>query len=166
MNAPRKQITVLAVIPDKATLEIAEEALGKLGYSVLQCDTGLDGLLAMGPHIDMIICDRELEIVDGLKFVVEIRKMRLSRHVPILMLVPPERRVESAFIVGVDEAMYKPVNPDRLIRVCITLMATRNSKNAIERRNEYQRALAKLEESAGKSQNQKNAVCSGQPVAR
>ncbi|MCX7804513.1 MAG: response regulator [Planctomycetota bacterium] len=165
MNAPQKQPVALVVTSDKSTWEIVEEALGRLSYCVLQCETGLDGLLAMGPHIDMIICDRELEIVDGLKFVVEIRKMRLSRHVPILMLVPPERRIESAFIVGVDEAMYKPIALDRFICVCLCLMSVRNSKDAIQRRNEYQRALAKLEESAT-NRKKGSATRIEQPVAR
>ena len=147
MTAAQKPIAMI-VTSDKATMESCRQVLEKAGYDVIEQATGLDGLLAMGQHIDLVLCDRELDVIDGLKFAVEIRKMPLPRHVPIVMLVPPERNLESAFIVGVDEAMYKPVDPDRLLRVCACLMTVRGVKNAIERRNEYQRLLARTEAEA------------------
>jgi two-component system, chemotaxis family, chemotaxis protein CheY len=92
------------------------QALGaKRVYEAADAKTGLEMLSIVQP--DLIICDWQMEPMNGLEFVCHIRdEASASPFVPIIMLTAHSEldRVKEARDCGVNEFLVKPISAKRL----------------------------------------------------
>ncbi len=100
---------VLAVEDDQEVLEYVENGLQELGWTIDTASNGKDGLfLAMNQQYDVIVLDRMLPEVNGIKVLKAIRSCDDQTPVLILSaLEQVEQRVEG-LNAGGDDYLAKP----------------------------------------------------------
>lgn len=61
-------------------------------------------------HVDLIVCDIMMPVMDGYEFVQELRRARMQ--IPVLMITAKEtiEDLEKGFQAGTDDYMIKPIN--------------------------------------------------------
>lgn len=117
-SGPR--VKILVVEDDKETLHYIAQSFEERGDSVDSCSDGREALLLSGQKTyDVMIVDRMLPELDGLSFVQEIRKMKVSTPVLFLSALGSiEQRVEG-LEEGGDDYLVKPFALSELYaRVC------------------------------------------------
>lgn len=88
------------------------------GYGVIEAENGQDALdKAKKTHVDLIICDVNMPIMDGLTFARLIKQEAQYRFVPIIMLttVRGSSEMESVKTVEVNVWMVKPFEKGKLL---------------------------------------------------
>jgi CheY-like chemotaxis protein len=113
--------------PTAAMLSAMLKALGFARLTVAGNTTAAVEALKAAP-VDLLLCDFQLGIVNGLMLVRMIRRPDGIGHpnVPIVMITAhaePER-VAEALGAGVDDFLVKPVQPEKLLR-CLTVLLER-----------------------------------------
>ena len=108
--------TILIVEDDPSTARLMQAVLKHAGYDTLYAENGATALDVMDrEHIDLILLDVMMPVMDGYAFTEELRSCR--NHTPILMVTAkslPEERCKG-FIVGTDDYMVKPVNEEEML---------------------------------------------------
>ena len=82
--------------------------------STEEAGNGQEGLDALGANpIDLVICDWNMPVMDGLEFVKEARK---SSQVPILMLSTEgtQDKISAALDAGASGYLAKPFTPEKI----------------------------------------------------
>jgi two-component system, chemotaxis family, chemotaxis protein CheY len=95
------------------TLEVA-------GFQVLQGEDGQQAAqLLDGRHIDVIVTDLNMPIMDGIQFILHVRSMPGYKFVPVLMLTTEsqESRKLEGKKAGATGWLVKPFNPEQLVAV-------------------------------------------------
>jgi DNA-binding response OmpR family regulator len=109
------------------------EYLEQNGYNVYESENGEQALEMLDKaHIDLIITDIMMPLMDGYTLSDEIRQS--GNDIPILMVTAKETLDDKrkGFNIGIDDYMVKPIDIDEMIlRVCALL---RRSKTASERK--------------------------------
>lgn len=107
---------IMVVEDDKSTAKLMKVLLKHNGYEVFQADNGQAALELMdSQHIDLIVLDVMMPIMDGYKFTEQLRKC--GNNTPILMVTAkqlPEEKCKG-FLVGTDDYMVKPVNEEEML---------------------------------------------------
>ena len=107
---------ILIVEDDPSTARLMQAVLKHAGYDTLYAENGATALDVMDrEHIDLILLDVMMPVMDGYAFTEELRSCR--NHTPILMVTAkslPEERCKG-FIVGTDDYMVKPVNEEEML---------------------------------------------------
>ena len=109
-------LKVLVVEDDRFLRDIIEKNLTKNGYDVLQAENGKIGIdIYENQHIDLIITDIMMPVMDGNKMVKSIRYT--NPDIPIIMLTALDAFLdkEKGFTSGTDDYLVKPVNMQELI---------------------------------------------------
>lgn len=106
------------LIDDSAVMrKLVSKALRQSNLDVAgteEAGNGQEGLDALGAGgIDVVLCDWNMPVMDGITFVREARK---SSTVPIVMLTTEsgEDKVNEALAAGADAYVTKPFTPERL----------------------------------------------------
>jgi two-component system chemotaxis response regulator CheY len=124
----------ILLIEDHApTAETLLEILKALGFSKVSLAANMSGAIEMLQQnaYDLILCDFQLGIVNGLMLVRMIRRPEGlgNPNVPIVMVTAhadPDR-VAEALGAGIDDFLVKPVQPEVMLRCLATLLErTRN----------------------------------------
>jgi len=101
---------------DPQSLAVFSALLNAAGYRVDQTDHALAAIFAVVRHApDLILADIRMPIMDGKELVLELKRHRDSRHIPIVALTgydTPGMR-ESAIKAGYDDYITKPIDPRR-----------------------------------------------------
>lgn len=110
---------IMIVEDDKSTLKLMKAILHHAGYEVHTAENGQEALQVMDArHIDLIVLDVMMPVMDGYKFTEQLRQCR--DNTPILMVTAkqlPEEKCKG-FLVGTDDYMVKPVNEEEtLLRI-------------------------------------------------
>ena len=138
----QKDIVVLHVDDDVASLMMAEEALEAAGFVVVQAENGqeaLDSFQKDSP--DLIIMDAVMPVMDGFEAISSIRKMPAGEHVPILMITGLDdlESITRAYDEGATDFLTKPINfftlPFRMqymLRAKLTADALRSSQSKLD----------------------------------
>ncbi len=110
--------TVL-VVDDSASLRlVVKMALSGAGYQVLEAGDGRSALsLLDGRSVNMVVCDVNMPVMNGIEFVREAKKLPAYKFMPILMLTTEsqEARKEEGRAAGARAWMVKPFSPTQLV---------------------------------------------------
>jgi DNA-binding response OmpR family regulator len=121
----------ILMIEDDARLGgMVRDYLAESGYRVSVCETGADGLAALGREpYDALILDVMLPDLDGFEVC---RRVRASSEVPILMLTargaPTDRIV--GLELGADDYLPKPFEPRELLARLRAILRRRKSASS------------------------------------
>jgi len=109
---------ILAVDDEKSIRFIIENTFNK-DFEVVTMSNGMDALfyLQSGNLPDVIICDLEMPVLNGIEFVRRIRESGFFEEVPLIMLSGKEESSEKikCFELGADDYVLKPFNPRELL---------------------------------------------------
>ncbi len=107
---------ILVAEDDKSTAKLMKAVLTNGGYEVYLAGNGVEAMDLLGvQHIDLIVLDVMMPVMDGFEFTQQLRES--GDTTPILMVTAkqlPEERCQG-FLVGTDDYMVKPVNEEELL---------------------------------------------------
>jgi CheY-like chemotaxis protein len=111
--------TIMVVEDYDDTRMLLKKGLEGLGYSVLEASNGQEAVdIAAREHLDLILIDLDLPILDGIIATQQIRQQSDLR-VPIVAVTayPMSYTRVKAFAEGCDEYMAKPIDMSELARL-------------------------------------------------
>ena len=111
--------TIMVVEDYDDTRLLLKKGLEGLGYSVLEASNGQEAVdIAAREHLDLILMDLDLPILDGIVATQRIRQQSNLR-VPIVAVTayPMSYTRVKAFSEGCDEYMAKPIDMTELARL-------------------------------------------------
>lgn len=117
----------IMVVDDSASLrEVVAIALRTAGYEVTTAVDGRDALAKLdGDRINLVICDVNMPVMDGISFVKEVKKLRQYRFLPIIMLTTESResRKVEGQRAGAKAWVVKPFRPEQILHAVAKLIA-------------------------------------------
>lgn len=114
------KIRALIVDDSSVMRKIVERSLRQAGIElekVTEASNGADALAAMHDMaVDLILCDINMPVMDGLEFVREVAKLESAKGVPIVMITTEgsETHVVQALTAGARGYIRKPFTPDQV----------------------------------------------------
>src|SRR6185503_10437920 len=112
--------TIMVVEDYDDTRLLLKKGLEGLGYSVLEASNGQEAVdIAGREHLDLILMDLDLPILDGIIATQQIRQQNEMQSVPIVAVTayPMSFTRVKAFAEGCDEYMAKPIDMSELARL-------------------------------------------------
>ncbi|MEW6187457.1 MAG: response regulator [Thermodesulfobacteriota bacterium] len=115
----------ILIVDDSPTLQASLSfCLENAGYQILQAENGqkglevLAGLKEQEKSIDLIITDINMPVMDGIRFIREVKKTSF-RFVPVLVLSTETERSlkDQAKEAGAAGWLHKPFRPEQLLWV-------------------------------------------------
>ena len=117
---------LIMVIDDSASLrEVVGISLRDAGYEVVEACDGKDALDKLnGRKVQLMICDVNMPVMDGISFVKEVKHLPRHRFVPIIMLTTESResRKLEGQIAGAKAWVVKPFRPEQMLRAVSKLI--------------------------------------------
>jgi two-component system chemotaxis response regulator CheY len=115
----------ILVIDDSASLrQVVKMALTGAGYNVLEAGDGQAALALLdGRQINMVVCDVNMPIMNGIEFVKAAKALPAYKFLPILMLTTEsqEEKKEQGKAAGAKAWMVKPFAPTQLVNAVAKL---------------------------------------------
>lgn len=114
------KITALIVDDSSVMRKIVERSLRQAGIElerVVEASNGAEALAALGANkLDLILCDINMPVMDGLEFVREASKVESAKGVPIVMITTEgsESHVVQALSAGARGYIRKPFTSDQV----------------------------------------------------
>ncbi len=114
------QIKALIVDDSSVMRKIVERSLRQSGLDlgeVFEAANGAEGLAVIaGNHVDLILSDINMPVMDGLEFVRRLQTMEEARGVPVVMITTEgsESNVVQALSLGATGYIRKPFTPDQV----------------------------------------------------
>jgi two-component system, chemotaxis family, chemotaxis protein CheY len=114
------KITALIVDDSSVMRKIVERSLRQAGVElekVVEASNGAEALAALGANtVDLILCDINMPVMDGLEFVKEATKLPSGKDIPIVMITTEgsESHVVQALSAGARGYIRKPFTPDQV----------------------------------------------------
>ncbi len=109
---------ILAIDDEKSIRFIIENTFNK-DFDVVTMTNGMDALfyIQSGNLPDVIICDLEMPVLNGIEFVKRLRESGFFEEIPLIMLSGKEESSEKikCFEMGADDYVLKPFNPRELL---------------------------------------------------
>lgn len=112
--------SVLVIEDEKFTRMVLAKMLATLGFkAVHQAEDGQSGLAAVEAHDpDLVVCDVEMQPMDGLGFLRSLRASAEARRraLPVVFMTnrADQDRMAEAAALGADTFIVKPATPDAL----------------------------------------------------
>ncbi|MBN2213469.1 MAG: response regulator [Bacteroidales bacterium] len=125
--------TVLVVEDDAMSYKFLEIVLSKkTGINIIWAIDGQQALeyCKIYKHIDLILTDLQLPIIDGTELIRQIKKS--NPHIPIIVQSANSfcNEMEKCMKLGCDVYLTKPINSDILVKHVETLLLPVTSKTA------------------------------------
>ncbi len=118
------------IVDDSSTMrKIVERSLRSAGLpltTVLEAGNGVEALgLLKENRVDLILCDINMPVMDGLEFVKQVGGVENGRGVPVVMITTEgsESHVVQALSCGARGYIRKPFTPDQVKEHVISLLA-------------------------------------------
>ena len=113
---------VRALIVDDSSVmrKIVERSLRQAGVAlteVLEASNGAEALGVLSDHtVDLILCDINMPVMDGLEFVRQLQTLDNSKSTPVVMITTEgsETHVVQALSYGARGYIRKPFTPDQV----------------------------------------------------
>ncbi len=122
-----KEYTLLLVEDNEDVLAMVSEKLGD-HYNLLKARNGQEGLdLATKEHVDLIVSDIMMPVMDGLEMTRAIKENIEINHIPIILLTAKQTLHDhlEGLQVGADAYIEKPFSMVHLLQQIETLLANR-----------------------------------------
>lgn len=117
---------VIMIIEDLPHIRrIVAYELERAGFRCLEASNGREGLdLLANLHVDLVICDMMMPVLDGLSVCREIRRNPEHGTLPVLMLTARTRSDAIAQILsaGANDYLFKPYKKEQLIEKAAALV--------------------------------------------
>jgi two-component system, chemotaxis family, chemotaxis protein CheY len=117
---------LIMVIDDSASLrEVVGISLRTAGYEVIEACDGRDALGKLTDRkVQLMICDVNMPVMDGISFVKEVKQLPRHRYVPIIMLTTESResRKVEGQLAGAKAWVVKPFRPEQMLRAVAKLI--------------------------------------------
>jgi two-component system chemotaxis response regulator CheY len=112
--------TILIIDDSTSLRQVVQIALKGAGYDVVQAEHGRDALdkITAGTKPNLIVCDVNMPIMDGIAFVKELKSLPEHKFTPIIMLTTEaaeDKKLEGQ-MAGVKAWLVKPFRPDVLLK--------------------------------------------------
>ncbi len=108
----------ILVIDDEVTIRTLLVTFLSKKYNVEAKENGKDALtwLQDGNMPDLIVCDAQMPVMDGLEFVKNVRTSGFFKDIPIIMLSSLDTSDERVKYLkgGANDFIVKPFNPEEL----------------------------------------------------
>ena len=120
MTEGRTARTIMVVEDYDDTRTLLRHGLEGMGYTVLEASNGQEAVdIAGREHLDLILMDLDLPILDGIVATQRIRQQSDMQGVPIVAVTayPMSFTRVKAFAEGCDEYMAKPIDMSELTRL-------------------------------------------------
>ncbi len=117
---PMEKIRALIVDDSSVMRKIVERSLRQAGIDlekVLEASNGAEALAALeGNSVDLILCDINMPVMDGLEFVRQAATVEGAKGVPIVMITTEgsESHVVQALSAGARGYIRKPFTADQV----------------------------------------------------
>jgi CheY-like chemotaxis protein len=109
----------ILVIDDEAQIRfVISELLSDEGYTVVQAANGREALIYLQNAQELpslILLDMMMPILNGWEFLRVQQRNPLFAPIPVVVLSAFRALADSAAVLGVQEALAKPINFDRLV---------------------------------------------------
>jgi len=112
-----ESIRILIAEDNLVNQKLALLLLTKSGYTVDVASNGAEALAALGANkLDLILCDINMPVMDGLEFVREAAKVESAKGIPIVMITTEgsESHVVQALSAGARGYIRKPFTSDQV----------------------------------------------------
>jgi DNA-binding response OmpR family regulator len=119
MDTPQKKIHILITDDDEVMRRLYGSLLGKAGYEVIYAPDADQGReLARRFHPDLILMDKEMPGLDGLKAAGRLKEEKETADIPVVLLTNADLSLEAQKWVtefGIVDYIQKGINNDELI---------------------------------------------------
>lgn len=119
--------TILLVEDSDFVRHIIKKYLVDMGFkTVLEASNGMDGIAELQKNPDLILCDIEMEPLNGFEFLKLLRKQPgPERELPLLFLTSSADSdyVKRAIDLGVSAYLLKPITPEVLRKKLADVMS-------------------------------------------
>lgn len=115
-----EKIRALIVDDSSVMRKIVERSLRQAGVeleNVLEAGNGAEALAAVGKNrVDLILCDINMPVMDGLEFVRSLGTVENAKDVPVVMITTEgsESHVVQALSAGARGYIRKPFTPEQV----------------------------------------------------
>lgn len=115
-----EKITALIVDDSSVMRKIVERSLRQAGLEiekVVEAGNGAEALTALGNNsVDLILCDINMPVMDGLEFVRQLPSVENAKGVPVVMITTEgsENYVVQALTAGARGYIRKPFTPEQV----------------------------------------------------
>lgn len=115
-----KSVRALIVDDSSVMRKIVERALRQAGVELAElreAGNGAEALAVLAQSgVDLILCDINMPIMDGLEFVKRLKEMKNANGVPVVMITTEgsESHVVQALSMGAKGYIRKPFTPDQV----------------------------------------------------
>lgn len=100
--------------------QLVSYTLGEAGFEVLQGGNGQEGLGQLDEaRVQLIVTDLNMPVMDGIKFIREVRARAANKFTPILMLTTESQdsKKQEGKAAGATGWLVKPFDPQQLLQV-------------------------------------------------
>lgn len=111
---------ILAVEDEPEYLEMLQEVMRSIGHTIVLASNGEEALTALKQqHVDVIISDVRMPLMDGLQLHRRVRELPEHRNTPFIFLtgVTDTSAVKAACTEECDLLLQKPFPVDSLLRL-------------------------------------------------
>jgi putative two-component system response regulator len=110
------EVTILAVDDDCMNLEMLEIMLSDLDCRLIKAENGEVALdwLNKEPHVDVILLDLEMPVMNGYETLKRIKQSFNWRHIPVIVVTAGSTEVTSTLALGANDFIAKPYNSEEL----------------------------------------------------
>jgi two-component system chemotaxis response regulator CheY len=122
-------ITALIVDDSSVMRKIVERSLRQAGINLIQVHEAGNGAEALGVlaehRVDLILCDINMPVMDGLEFVKQLSGVPNAKDVPVVMITTEgsEAHVVQALSCGARGYIRKPFTADQVKEQVIPILA-------------------------------------------
>lgn len=115
-----EKIRALIVDDSSVMRKIVERSLRQAGIDLAQvreASNGAEALAILGEDsVDLILCDINMPVMDGLEFVRQLQAMDAAKRAPVVMITTEgsESHVVQALSLGARGYIRKPFTPDQV----------------------------------------------------
>jgi two-component system chemotaxis response regulator CheY len=115
-----REIRTLIVDDSSVMRKIIERALRQAGLDPLvvhEAGSGMEGLdVLKAQHVDLILSDINMPLMDGLEFLRQLRAQKLAPQVPVVMITTESsvEHVRQAILAGAQGYIRKPFTAEQV----------------------------------------------------
>ena len=117
--------TALVVDDSISMRQMVCHTLSRAGFQTIEAGNGAEGLKQLdgagrsGKHVDLIITDLNMPVMDGIEFIRQVRSLDQARYTPVLMLTTEssgDKKMQGKAAAATGW-IVKPFDPARLVEV-------------------------------------------------
>ena len=126
------RITALIVDDSSVMRKIIERSLRQAGIElekVVEASNGAEALVALQNNtVDLILCDINMPVMDGLEFVRQVHTVESAKGVPIVMITTEgsESHVVQALTAGARGYIRKPFTADQVKEHVVPVLGSKS----------------------------------------